>query len=689
MGKSFVIILISTSFIQFTIAQVGRVGINTIDPLAMLHVKDSSVLFTGLVGLPGIPGPPPVSGAGTRMMWYPDKAAFRAGNVGSSQWDKDSIGTYSIALGLNTKAKGAFSTALGPGAVATGNGSAAMGNGANASGNNAIALGSVTKARGLNSISMGYFTKASGTASTSMGNGTIASGYGSTSIGFQTISNSYVSLAVGRYNDTTSTSSTAWVATDPLFIIGNGANNNTRSNALTVLKNAKTGINTASPLAMLHVKDSSVLFTGLVGLPGTPGPTPVSGAGTRMMWYPDKAAFRAGNVNSTQWNKDSIGNYSMAMGLNAKAKGSFSISLGAGTIAKGSGSVALGNGSDANGANSTAMGSSTTADASASTAMGSFTNAKGIASTAMGSGTIASGTSSTSMGFQTIAKSYASLAMGRYNDTTSSSSISWILTDPLFIVGNGTANSTRSNAVTVLKNGNVGIGPVITPVHRLHVVNNQSNDGGWEDGIMVENTHAATGEAAISFRNVSMPSSKQWTAGLNQSPTLSFSYGSSFNGAYTKMVMDTLGNIGIGTLSPAYKLHLSTNSAGKPTSNTWTIASDARLKKDVHKYEDGLEELLNINPVWFTYTGEADMPQETGVGVLAQELRQVAPYMVGTWNYKDENGDTTPYLSVDNGAMTYMLVNAVKEQQEMINDQQQQIELLIKELAEIKQKLEP
>jgi len=75
-------ILINLSFLTLHLqAQVGKVGINTTTPQAMLHVKDSSVLFNGGAVIPGTPGNPPVSGACVRMMWYPDKAAFRTGVV--------------------------------------------------------------------------------------------------------------------------------------------------------------------------------------------------------------------------------------------------------------------------------------------------------------------------------------------------------------------------------------------------------------------------------------------------------------------------------------------------------------------------------------------------------------------------------------------------------------------------------
>lgn len=119
----------------------------------------------------------------------------------------------------------------------------------------------------------------------------------------------------------------------------------------------------------------------------------------------------------------------------------------------------------------------------------------------------------------------------------------------------------------------------------------------------------------------------------------------------------------------AYNLQLATNSAAKPGSNTWTVASDARLKEDVNPYNDGLAELKQINPVYFKYNGKANIADKNyHVGVIAQELEKVAPYMVGSFEsadgnlpFEEQEANTKTYKSVDNGAMTYMLINAVKE----------------------------
>lgn len=180
------------------------------------------------------------------------------------------------------------------------------------------------------------------------------------------------------------------------------------------------GIGTNTPLARLHVADSGVLFTGPASLPATAGLPPVSGPGSRMMWYPRKAAFRAGLVTSTQWNESSVGQYSFAAGLSPRASGQYS------------------------------------------TAFGSATSATGDGAFAWGSSTVASGAYATASGLSTSAPAYASTVIGRYNVIAGNTS-QWVDTDPLFVVGNGytqanddgTATVIRRNALTLNKKGDM------------------------------------------------------------------------------------------------------------------------------------------------------------------------------------------------------------------------------------------
>lgn len=153
--------------------------------------------------------------------------------------------------------------------------------------------------------------------------------------------------------------------------------------------------------------------------------------------------------------------------------------------------------------------------------------------------------------------------------------------------------------------------------------------------------------------------------------------------------------------APSYKLQLDVNSAAKPTSSSWTVASDARLKTNVSPFEDGLDVLMAIDPVWFNYNGKAGMPtDEKGVGTIAQELQKVAPYMVSKWTHTEgsleENAPmtnsgkskTSSYLGVDYGAMDFILINSIQEQQAIIQTQAEEIESQEQRIEKLEQLLD-
>jgi hypothetical protein len=102
---------------------------------------DAGALFGGTFDGDGSGSGIPIEGAGTRMMWYPRKAAFRAGYVDGTQWDAANIGVYSVALGYDVRASGDSSVALGSHATAAQAGSFAAGVHVTASGAASVALG--------------------------------------------------------------------------------------------------------------------------------------------------------------------------------------------------------------------------------------------------------------------------------------------------------------------------------------------------------------------------------------------------------------------------------------------------------------------------------------------------------------------------------------------------------------------
>ncbi len=146
---------------------------------------------------------------------------------------------------------------------------------------------------------------------------------------------------------------------------------------------------------------------------------------TLMFFDKSKGAFRTGRTNSSDsWSPANIGLYSFGAGQNAKASGNYSISMGLQSTASGSQSVALG--------------SSNTSSGDFSFTGGSLNQAIGVNSTAFGN--------------NVISRSFLGFALGKNNVGNFSSSTTWVNSDPLFEIGNGTPSNPQ-NAMTVLKDG--------------------------------------------------------------------------------------------------------------------------------------------------------------------------------------------------------------------------------------------
>jgi hypothetical protein len=132
------------------------------------------------------------------------------------------------------------------------------------------------------------------------------------------------------------------------------------------------------------------------------------------------------------------------------------------------------------------------------------------------------------------------------------------------------------------------------------------------------------------------------------------------------------------------KLQVSVDNAIKPSTNTWTIASDSRLKRDVRPFTDGLDVLAQINPVRYYYNGLGGMPTDKeSIGIIAQDMQKIAPYTVSTSGVKlhPDDKENTEILNYNSHAITYVTINAVKELNE-------RIKLLEAKLALMEQLLE-
>ena len=221
---------------------------------------------------------------------------------------------------------------------------------------------------------------------------------------------------------------------------------------------------------------------------------------SRLFFDKSKSAFRAGIVAGAQWDDANVGLHSTAIGFDTTASGIVSTAMGWETTASGVNSIAMGYLTTASGENSIAMGTETTASGWSSIAMGYYSIASGwnsiaiggeasgseslsirgmasglrsiaMAGTASGSESIAmayaggtaSGNNSTVMGVGTTAHSFGETSIGLYNTVyTPISATVFNAADRLFTIGNGEEAVSRSNALTVFKNGNATLAGTLT-----------------------------------------------------------------------------------------------------------------------------------------------------------------------------------------------------------------------------------
>jgi hypothetical protein len=138
-----------------------------------------------------------------------------------------------------------------------------------------------------------------------------------------------------------------------------------------------------------------------------------------------------------------------------------------------------------------------------------------------------------------------------------------------------------------------------------------------------------------------------------------FVYGDTFRGRW-----DGTGFYLGGSTAPTALLELASDSAKKPSTNTWTITSDSRLKTNIAPFTDGLAVLQKIKPITYEYNGLAGTPKgAAGIGILADQLAAVIPYAVRPYKarlHPTDTEDTTLY-DFNSHALTFVLINSILE----------------------------
>ena len=221
--------------------------------------------------------------------------------------------------------------------------------------------------------------------------------------------------------------------------------------------------------------------------------------------------------------------------------------------------------------------------------------------------------------------------------------------------------------------GNVGIG-VGAPASKLEVdlgnTISQANSVRFGNAAIFNDAFTAY----FSHRNQANATSyalSQDTFGsviLNCASTKSISFFE--NGAVRAAIAGGILTIGAPVAAPAGTLLIVNGNAAKPGGGLWAATSDERLKTDITPFKDGLSLLKKLEPVNYKYNGKIGLSTEgQHVGLIAQQVQKIFPYMVGRFSGKLDEADAgdTELLSLDASALSYVMVNAIKELDERVN----------------------
>jgi hypothetical protein len=139
---------------------------------------------------------------------------------------------------------------------------------------------------------------------------------------------------------------------------------------------------------------------------------------------------------------------------------------------------------------------------------------------------------------------------------------------------------------------------------------------------------------------------------------------------------NSAGNVGIGTTGPAYLLDV----GGECHATCFPTSSDIRFKKNIVPLENSLEKVLALRGVSYEWNEFINSVREgyklntTIIGMIAQEVAEIIPQIVGTWKLNDELTDAK---SLEYQRIVPYLVEAIKEQQKQIDQLKSDVKILM------------
>ena len=74
--------------------------------------------------------------------------------------------------------------------------------------------------------------------------------------------------------------------------------------------------------------------------------------------------------------------------------------------------------------------------------------------------------------------------------------------------------------------------------------------------------------------------------------------------------------------------------------------------------------IIQLNPVTYDYNGKAGFSKTTGnIGIIAQDVMGIIPETISTYSKKlnEDDAEETVLYNFDSHAVTFMLINSIKE----------------------------
>ncbi|MFZ1530489.1 MAG: tail fiber domain-containing protein [Ferruginibacter sp.] len=426
-----------------------------------------------------------------------------------------------------------------------------------------------------------------------------------------------------------------------------------------------------------------------------------------------KGSFVAGRYSASFGESQASGDYSLASG-SSFASAIYSLSTGYYSKAEGWYSFAGGDRSTTNGNAAISYGFANNAG-NYSASFGLENNSLGFATFTTGERNRANAKFGAAIGRNNVSNGVSATVVGQYNDSliNVNNSGTPLANDPLFLVGNGSASNARSNALSVLYNGNAGIGNV-NPQVRLHIksaLNEAVRIEGPTPYISMYDNGIYKGYLQCATDGLALGSTSTWPVNF-------------YTNGFKRATILSNGNIGIGVETPLSALHITaptfdalrvqgpnpaiqmfngatnvgfiqafgnemtmgsqpgsqvvfrTNggaytvyngtTTGSYTTSGWQHSSDETLKIKIKSIETPLQKIMQLRGVNYHWKQKPDT--EPQIGFIAQEVEKIFPETV------TKNKDGTYGMAYQN--LVAPLVEAVKEQQKQIEELKAEIKKL-------------